>query len=111
MNLKNKLYFLFIFLSLVFINNVNAIELIIPKSKPINSELDKLTDNILPLKKPSLKVGIKLESKKNDLTQKTEYLLPKKKPINNELNKLTDNIVPLKKPSLKVEIKPEFEKN
>ena len=57
---------------LVFINNVNAIELILPKSKPINSELDKPTDNIVPLKKPSLKVEIKPESKKNDLTQKTE---------------------------------------
>ena len=84
MNLKNKLYFLFIFLSLVFINNVNAIELIIPKSKPINSELDKLTDNILPLKKPSLKVQIESEfekSKKTNLAQKSEYLLPKKKPL------------------------------
>ena len=84
MNLKNKLYFLFIFLSLIFINNVNAIELIIPKSKPINSELDKLTDNIVPLKKPSLKVEIKPEFEKKEkinLTKKSEYLLPKKKPI------------------------------
>ena len=79
MNLKNKLYFLFIFLSLIFINNVNAIELILPKSKPINNELNKLTDNIVPLKKSSLKVEIKPESKKKDLTQKSEYLLPKKK--------------------------------
>ena len=84
MNLKNKLYFLFIFLSLIFINNVNAIELILPKSKPINSELDKLTDNIVPLKKPSLKVEIKPEFEKKEkihLTKKSEYLLPKKKPI------------------------------
>ena len=41
MNLKNKLYFLFIFLSLIFINNVNAIELILPKSDNFNHEIDK----------------------------------------------------------------------
>ncbi len=71
MNLKNKSYFLFIFLSLIYI--------LLPKKKPINNELNKLTNNIVPLKKPSLKVEIKPESKKNDLTQKSEYLLPKKK--------------------------------
>ena len=81
MNLKNKLYFLLIFLILFFINNVSAIELILPKLKPINNKLNKITNNIVPLKKPSLKVEIKPESKKNDLTQKSEYLLPKKKPI------------------------------
>jgi len=84
MNLKNKLYFLFIFLSLIFINNVSATDLILPKLKPINNELNKLTNNIVPLKKPSLKVQIKSEfekSKKTDLAQKSEYLLPKKKPL------------------------------
>ena len=55
MNLKNKLYFLIIFLTLFFINNVSAIELILPKLKPINNELNKITNNIVPLKKPSLK--------------------------------------------------------
>ncbi len=52
MNLKNKLYFLFIFLSLIFINNVSATDLILPKLKPINNELNKLENNIVPLKKP-----------------------------------------------------------
>ena len=59
MNLKNKLYFLFIFLTLSFINNVSAIELILPKLKPINNKLYKITNNIVPLKKPSLKVDNK----------------------------------------------------
>ena len=84
MNLKNKLYFLFIFLSLIFINNVSATDLILPKLKPINNELNKLTNNIVPLKKPSSKVQIKSEfekSKKTNLAQKSEYLLPKKKPL------------------------------
>ena len=84
MNLKNKLYFLFIFLSLIFINNVSATDLILPKLKPINNELNKLTNNIVPLKKPSSKVQIKSEfekSKKTNLARKGEYLLPKKKPL------------------------------
>ena len=84
MNLKNKLYFLLIFLILFFINNVSAIELILPKLKPINNKLNKITNNIVPLIKPSLKVEIKPEFKKNEkteLAQKNEYLFPKKKPI------------------------------
>ena len=83
MNFK-KLYFWFIFVSLIFINNVMALDLILPKSKPIINDLNKIVINILPIKKPSLKMEIEAEfeeSKKTDLAQKKKYLLPKKKPI------------------------------
>ena len=81
MNFKKKLYFLFILSSLIYASNVMAIDLILPKIKPINNKLNIVTNKIVPLKKPSLKVEIKKKIKKNDLVQKNKYLLPKKKPI------------------------------
>ena len=63
------------FLSLILINNVNAAGLILPKLKPIINELKKLSDKVVPLKKPSLDEKIKPIIKKilsGDFTAKPE---------------------------------------
>ena len=49
-------------------SSLSASDLILPKVKPINNELNKLTNKIVPLKKPSSKVQIKSELEKNKKT-------------------------------------------